>query len=267
MRFKSGGITINASTGGRKPVDGQPWLLFLHGAGQSRLTWTQQVRKFAYGGYNVLAPDLPGHGLSQGEPIEGIEAQAEWVVDVMNTLQIEHAHLVGHSQGGITALEIAAGSPDRVTSVVFIATAAAIPANETLIKMAEDNPENAFDKMVAWGSGRTAHAYDNVVPGSSLIGAGLRIMEQNSPDALAKDLVSCATYRDGVDSARKVRCRSLCIFAREDKMTPVKLGRILADNLPNNELHIIEGAGHMLPGEKPLAVNKLISAFLNGSTK
>ncbi|MBL4893051.1 MAG: alpha/beta hydrolase [Rhizobiaceae bacterium] len=261
MRFEVDGSKVFASTGGRKHVQGQPWVLFLHGAGNCHLTWTQQVRAFAYNGYNVLAPDMPGHDLSEGQPISGIEAQAKWLIGVMDALAIEKAHLVGHSQGGIIALETAVLAPSRIASVTFVATAAAIPANPALIKMADENPEKAFNLMVSWGSGTSAHAHDNSVPGVSLIDAGLRVMGLNAPEALATDLRSCAAYENGVAAALKLTCPSLCIFAKEDKMTPVRTGRVLAENLADNELHVLEGAGHTLPLEKPQEVNQLIKNF------
>ena len=261
MQFEVNGSKTFASTGGKQHTAGQPWVIFLHGAGNCHLTWTQQVRAFAYNGYNVLAPDMPGHDLSEGDPILGIEAQAKWLIGVMDALEIDKAHLVGHSQGGIIALETAELAPSQITSITFVATAAAIPANPALIKMAEENPAKAFNLMVSWGSGTSAHAHDNSVPGVSLIDAGLRVMGLNAPEALATDLRSCATYENGVAAAQKLTCPSLCIFAKEDKMTPVKAGRVLAENLPNNELHVLEGAGHTLPLEKPQEVNRLIKNF------
>ncbi|PCI05433.1 MAG: alpha/beta hydrolase [Hyphomicrobiales bacterium] len=267
MQFEVNGSKVFASIGGHEHVQGQPWVLFLHGAGNCHLTWTQQVRAFAYNGYNVLAPDMPGHDLSEGEPIQGIEAQAKWLVGVMDVLGIDKAHLVGHSQGGIIALEASVLAPSRITSITFVATAAAIPANPALIKMAEENPEKAFNLMVSWGSGTSAHAHANSVPGVSLIDAGLRVMGLNAPNALATDLSSCADYENGVAAAKNLTCPSLCIFAKEDKMTPVRAGRVLAENLPKNELHILEGAGHTLPLEKPQEVNQLIKNFYQSNFK
>ncbi|MFK5981226.1 MAG: alpha/beta hydrolase [Rhizobiaceae bacterium] len=261
MQFEVNGSKVFASTGGREHTEGQPWVLFLHGAGNCHLTWTQQVRSFAYNGYNVLAPDMPGHNLSDGEPIFGIEAQAEWLIGVMDALNIDQAHLVGHSQGGIIALEAAILAPSKIVSITFVATAAAIPANPALIEMAEENPEKAFNLMVSWGSGTSAHTHDNSVPGVSLIDAGLRVMGLNAPEALATDLRSCASYENGVASAQKLTCPSLCIFAKLDKMTPVRSGRVLAENLTNNELHVLDGVGHTLPLEKPQEVNQLIKNF------
>ena len=48
------------STGGRTHQDGAPHLIFLHGSGQSHLSWVLQSRYFAYQGFNILAPDFPG---------------------------------------------------------------------------------------------------------------------------------------------------------------------------------------------------------------
>ena len=262
MKFNVEGVEIHASTGGREHKPDQPYVIFVHGSGQSRLTWTQQVRLFAYGGYNVIAPDLPGHGLSGGEAIFGIAEQGDWIAKMMDALKIDKAHLVGHSQGGIIVLETAAQHPKRIQSVSFIATAAAIPTNEQLIKMAEEAPQKAFNMMISWGSGQLAHKGDNTVPGASLIGAGLQNMALNSPAALPTDLRSCAAYGSGMEQAASLNCPTLCILAEEDRMTPCKFGKKFAENLPQNQLQIIAKAGHMLPVEHPVEVNRHLRAFL-----
>ncbi len=264
MKFDVNGVTINVSAGGRSHKDDQPLIVFVHGSGQSRLTWTQQVRRFAYSGYNVIAPDLPGHGLSGGDPIQGIEAMGAWIVDVLDALHVDKAHLVGHSQGGIVILETAYQKPERVSSATFIATAAAIPTNEALIKWSEEEPQKAFDMMISWGSGRVAHARDNTVPGASLIGSGLQTMALNSPDALPADLRSCGGYENGLAAASSIKCPTLCIFAEEDRMTPLKFGMKLAEALPNNQLIVLEKAGHMLPAEQPVEINKHLQKFYEG---
>ena len=73
MKFELNGDTVYASTGGRDHIKGQPWLIFMHGSGASHLVWSQQSRSFAYGGYNVLAIDFPGHNLSCGKVLESVE--------------------------------------------------------------------------------------------------------------------------------------------------------------------------------------------------
>ncbi|MEC7243534.1 MAG: alpha/beta hydrolase, partial [Pseudomonadota bacterium] len=48
------------STGGRDHRPDAPFLILLHGSGQSHLSWVLQSRYFAYQGFNILAPDFPG---------------------------------------------------------------------------------------------------------------------------------------------------------------------------------------------------------------
>jgi len=89
----------------------------------------------------------------------------------------------------------------------------------------------------------------------------LRIMGQNSAEALPVDLRSCAAYENGMNSAVSLKCPSLCVLTKPDKMTPVKFGRMLADALPDNRLHVLEDSGHMIPVERPNEVNLLLKSF------
>ncbi len=194
MRFELDGSKIYASTGGRDPVEGNDWLIFLHGAGSSHLVWNLQTRAMAYDGYNVLAPDFPGHNLSEGVPLQTIDDQASWLVRVMDHLNIKKAVLIGHSQGGLVGLRLSQIAPERLAGLVFVATAAAIPVNEALISTAKNAEGKAKSSMTSWGLGSDAHHYENTVPGFSHIGHGVRLMDLNQPGALERDLVACNSF-------------------------------------------------------------------------
>jgi len=263
MRFQLNGHEVYASTGGRDHVEGQPYLIFMHGAGSSHLVWSQQSRSFAYAGYNVLAVDFPGHNLSGGESLPNIEDQADWVLQIMDELDIKSATFVGHSQGGLVNLSIADKAPDRVQKLVFVATAAAIPVNDMLISTAETKEPRAKSSMTAWGLGPDAHHFENSVPGFSNIGNGLRTMDLNMEGALPVDLKACAGFEGGMDIAAKINCTTLCVLAAKDKMTPVKFGKKLADALPNNTLHVLPNSGHTIPTERPHELNAFLREFLS----
>src|ERR1700741_4340208 len=66
MRLLVNGIDTFATTGGRHPDPTLPFVVFLHGAGLDHCVWALLSRWFAHHGWNVLAPDLPGHGRSRG---------------------------------------------------------------------------------------------------------------------------------------------------------------------------------------------------------
>lgn len=262
MRFEIDGHEVYASTGGRDHVAGQPYLIFMHGAGSSHLVWSQQSRSFAYGGHNVLSVDFPGHNLSGGETLPDIEAQADWMLKVMDHLGIEKSSFVGHSQGGLVNLAIANKAPTRVEKLVFVATAAAIPVNDMLISMAETKQHRAKSSMTAWGLGPDAHHFENSVPGFSNVGNGLRTMDLNVDGALPVDLKACAGFEGGLDIAAKITVPTLCVLAGKDKMTPIKFGKQLAETLSDNKLHILPASGHTIPVEQPHELNQYLRDFL-----
>ena len=89
MKFKVNGHEVFASTGGRPFDKKKPLIIFVHGSGLTHMTWVLQTRYFAFHGYNSLAVDLPGHGLSSGESLKSIEEMADWVSDVLMLLAIK----------------------------------------------------------------------------------------------------------------------------------------------------------------------------------
>ena len=261
MRFELNGHQVFASTGGREHQSGRDWIIFVHGAGGSHLIWSQQVRAFAYEGYNVLAPDFPAHGNSAGAAFNSPQAMGEWLVAMMDQLNIDQAHLVNHSLGGLACLEIAANNPERVKSIAFIGSAMAISVNDALIETAKDDPPKAYQMMHSGFFSRCGQMHDNCVPGNSLIGTGMQIMARNQPEALAADLAACATYSHGAQAAAKIFCPTLCLLAGEDRMVGLKYGKKLCQTLADCHSHIFAKAGHMITGERPREINQQLRLF------
>ena len=143
MELQVRGIKTYAATGGKQFDNKLSTVLFLHGSGLDHRSWALQTRWFAYNGYSVLAPDLPGHSLSQGEPLDSIEEMGLWLVDLLNAAEVQSAHVVGHSQGFLCALELARQAPQSVKSLTGIGTAGAIPVNPALIEAAQESAGKA----------------------------------------------------------------------------------------------------------------------------
>ena len=91
MKFEFEQIFVHIATGGRAHKDGADFVVFLHGSGQSHLTWGLQSRYFAYEGYNIIAPDFPGHGLSGGAPLTSIEDMADWLARLLEAMGVQTA--------------------------------------------------------------------------------------------------------------------------------------------------------------------------------
>ena len=249
------------ATGGQAFDPGLPTVVFLHGSGMDHRCWALQTRWFAFHGYAVLAPDLPGHSLSGGDPLPDIESMANWVWQMLDQLGVAKVSLVGHSQGGLVALEAAARCPERVLSLSMIASAAAIPVNEQLLALAEDNQADAVRAMLDWGFGQSYHAGLSAIPGQAPVGIGSRIMNSNP---LAVDLKACNNYAHGHERATNLDVPAQLIIARQDRMTPARSGRALAETLPDlRSLIELDDAGHMLPIEAPRRCLAALKQFIS----
>lgn len=236
-------------------------LLFIHGSGQSHLSWMLQNRFFANRGYQVLTPDLPGHNLSEGEAIGTVEDQADWCVELLKAMGVSSAIVIGHSQGGLIALEMARRFPEMVKKMAIVASAMAIPVNDALLGLAKDIEPKAAKAMVSWSHGADGHKYDHTMPGHNHLNYGRELMAQNNNGVLLTDLNSCNNYQDGEAAAAAITCPTLCVLAEKDKMVPAKFGKVLAGQLADNTLAVVKGAGHFVHAEKSFETNDHLRVF------
>lgn len=92
-------------------------IVMIHGLGCDARFWAPQAEALRLHGHDVAAPDLPYHG----GPTEGVEASlrglAAWV---RCELGERPAVLVGHSLGGMIALQVAHDAPELVTGIVLV---------------------------------------------------------------------------------------------------------------------------------------------------
>lgn len=262
MYFDVSGKSVFASTGGKPFDNSRTVIVFLHGSGLDHTFWGLHSRFFAFRNYAVLCPDLPGHSHSEGPALTSIEAMADWLNDVLESLQVENLSLVAHSQGCLVALEYAARFPDKLRSVSFIASGLATPVNGALINAAEKKPDDAITMMLSWGFGGAGHKHQGPIPGNSMIGAGRKVMGRNVPQALAADLKACDAYRNGKGAAAKVGAPIQVILGGRDRMAPRKATQELVDHLDNPQVTIIEECGHMVPLEAPDRTRMLLRNFI-----
>lgn len=247
MEFTVKGTKAYAATGGKDFNSNLETVVFLHGTGLDHRCWALQTRWFAYNGYSVLAPDFPGHSLSEGTPLTSIEDMGKWLIEALDATGVKKAHIVGHSQGFLSALELARQAPERVASLIGIGTAAAIPVNPALIEAAQRSSGEAANMLLQWGFGQKAHMGISAVPGMQPLAIGRQIMANNPVEA---DLRACAAYSDGEQAASEIKVPAHMILAGQDRLTPIKAGLAIAKQL-NADHTIIENYGHMLPIEAP----------------
>ncbi|MCY4238284.1 MAG: alpha/beta hydrolase [Rhodospirillaceae bacterium] len=251
MNFTVNGKYVFAATGGRDFNPSQDSIIFLHGSGGDRTVWQLQTRYFAWRGRGVLAVDLPGHGKSDGPPIATIEAQAEWVIELMAAACIDKAALVGHSMGAALALHTAGAFPERVSAVSMCGVSETMPVHPELLQAAQDGDHHALDLITSWGLDRRAHVGGHKIPGAWMTGGTMRLLARGLDQALGADLTASNAYQGGLEAAGKVQCPALFILGDRDKMTPVRSARSLIEAIDGSVVEIIPNCGHMMMTERP----------------
>lgn len=104
-------------------------VLLLHGAslGSSADVWTRNLAALAAHRLRVVAPDLPGFGGTDNPEDPSVAYRRRFVPAFMDALGIERASLVGHSQSGRVALDLAFSQPQRVAKLVVLGTGSLLP--------------------------------------------------------------------------------------------------------------------------------------------
>jgi pimeloyl-ACP methyl ester carboxylesterase len=261
MQLTVNGTKAHAVTGGRDFDPALPLVVFVHGAALDHTVWALLARWFAHRGFGVLAPDLPGHGRSDGEPLATIAAMADWTAALIEAAGASTAAIMGHSMGSLVALETAARHPEKITAIGLIGTAAAIPVSRDLLAAAEADDHAAIDMLRIWGYGFRAGLGGSLAPGLWMLGGAERLLERARPGVLFTDLRACDDYRDGLASAARVAVPATLVLGERDLMTPAKAGMELAAALPNARVSTLKGAGHMLMSERPDEVLAAVREF------
>jgi pimeloyl-ACP methyl ester carboxylesterase len=251
MLLTVNGAEVFVATGGREFDASLPTVVLLHGAGFDHTTWALHSRWFAHHGFGLLAPDLPGHGRSAGQPLASIAEMADWVAALLDAAGATKAKLVGHSMGSLIALETAARHPAKISGLSLIGTAATMTVGPDLLKAAEANDHAAIDMVSIWGLGFAAELGGSLAPGLWMHSGAQHVLEQCRPGVLYNDLNACNAYQGALDAAAKIAVPVTLILGERDMMTPAKACKALAAALPNARTVVLPGAGHMMMAERP----------------
>ena len=260
-------LTVNdkmayAYTGGRPFDAAQPSVVFIHGAEHDHCVWVLQSRYLAHHGRSVLAVDLPGHGRSEGPPLESVEAIADWIAALLNAAGAPKAALVGHSMGSLIALECAARQPLRISRIALIGTAFPMRVSPELLNATRDAEPLAQDMVNIWSHSAYAHYPSNPGPGFWVMGENLRLMQRQKRGVMHVDFAACNSYANGTVAAAKVACPALLILGKRDVMTPPRAAKELAGALRDARTVEVPGSGHALMAEKPDEVLDALVTFL-----
>lgn len=236
--------------------------IFIHGAGMDSSIWALQGRYLAAHGVSVLAPDLPGHGRSDGEALASIDEAARWLYELVFKFMPDRVVLVGHSMGALIALRTAPLIGERCAGIMLAGAAGEMPVHPGLIEAARSDPVRASALIGDWAFAGGMETRRQPVPGSSAVWHARRLLESSRPGVLGKDLQACADFSLYPRWLDAIACPSLVIAGRRDRMTPARKCVELATRL-GGESEIFEHSGHMMMLEEPARLRRLLFSRLN----
>jgi len=260
------GHVVFVGTGHVDWREDQPTLLLLHGAGMDRTVWVLLARYFARHGYNVVAPDFPAHGGSDGEVLGDIDSQADWVWRLIDTLRVgggdgetpvlpEGALIAaGHSMGALAALAMAGQRTAQVARLVLLGVGYPMGVGQALLDAALANERAAVDMITIFGHAHASRLGRNTVAGISVVNNAAALLEQAAPGVLHADLAACNAWQGGEQAVASFgQGRTSIIVGQEDRMTPRRATMNLLEPL-GARLDVLDDCGHMVMSEQPETV-------------
>ena len=228
-------------------------LVLLPGSGCSPRLWTRVLAEdrpeLAAG--RVLTPAL------SGATLDGC------VADLLRRLPDRFA-LAGLSLGGIVAMAVARTAPGRVARLGLVATNPCAPTPQQV--------EGWARQRAALAAGRTALDLQRdllplLLSPTALADAGtveevLRMGGETGTGALADQLAVQATRVDERPALRRVAVPTLVLAGSADRLCPVARHEELHRLVPGSHLEVLDGAGHLLPLERPAEVAAALARWL-----
>jgi pimeloyl-ACP methyl ester carboxylesterase len=249
--------------------EGEP-LVLLNGIAMSVASWDDMARPLAER-FRVVRFDFRGQLLSPGEPPADVLEHAAEVVDLLDRLAIDRAHLVATSFGAAVALLVAARWPRRVRSLISIASADAF--DDVMAREVARWRRACLDSLATGDRGLISDVLEPVVysPGYLAAHGEERALRRRQIAALPEVwFAGLAGLLDSTPSVAlagelaAVACPTLVVAAELDGFIPIARTRALADGIRGARFELVEGAGHAVVVEQPRRLAGLCLEFLEG---
>lgn len=250
VKIRDATIKIHRAGTGQK-------VLFLHGAG-GLAQWLPFFDALA-DGYELLVPEHPGFGASDDPAwIRNVPDMAMFYLELLETMGIDKAHLVGHSLGGWIAAEILVRDRARFESLTLLASAGirveGVPSGDTFIWAPDEAVRNLFH---------------NQQFAERLL--ALPLTEEQS-DIQLKNRFTAAKLGwqprwfdpDLERWLHRIKLPSLVVWGDDDKVMPPAYAALWQERLPDARLVMIEQCGHLPHVEKAELVSRQVREFLKG---
>ncbi|MGD6968145.1 alpha/beta fold hydrolase [Rossellomorea vietnamensis] len=218
--------------------------------------------------YNVISVDLPPFGQSgkKTDFIYSYENLAKTVVLLMEKLEIDKIHLIGHSMGGQIALNVMKQKPDLVEKGILLCSSGYLKKMNWPVMMLSYIPFfHVYVKLWLSKSG-VRQNLENVVHDAKMINDEMMYgyLKPFLDDDIFRALTRMIRHREGdlsQQDLQQIQTPCLLVWGKHDRVVPLSIGKRLDKDLPNSKLIVLEKTGHLVPEERPEDVFNYIRSF------
>jgi pimeloyl-ACP methyl ester carboxylesterase len=254
-QVKVGGHRMHYEVEG--PADG-PVVVLVHGLGGRAEDWRNLAPYIAKAGFRVYLPDLIGYGRSQ-KPADfsySVHDESAVVLGFLDALGLRQVDLGGWSMGGAIAQHVAAEHPERVRRLLLFDSAGlfVLPAWDTRL-FTPGNPAE-LDQLDA-----LLMPHPPKVP--AFVARDILRVSDHRAWIIHRALAAMLTGQDATDKLLpQLKMPVLIVWGAEDKITPLSLGQTMRQMLPQSELDVVPGCGHLAPGQCAAQMAPKVVAFI-----
>lgn len=252
-----------------------PVIVLIHGFGGSMWQWEHQQAALERQ-FRVLTPDLPGSGLSDKPDIAyRPDEMLQFLAGFLDALGIPQASLVGNSMGAGLAIGMALDHPDRVSKLVLIS---GLPP-QVLDHLTNPSIKRALTTSTpSWlvslgnrlfGGFMVDRILKEIVYDHTLLTPAVleRSNRNRQRPGLIKPLMTVGDNLPAWEELYAPRIGTIAqptmiLWGEEDRVFPIKAGRLLHDLIPRSIFAVIPRAGHIPQWEQPELVNTRLLSFL-----
>ncbi|MEM7554720.1 MAG: alpha/beta hydrolase [Cyanobacteria bacterium P01_A01_bin.84] len=238
-------------------------LLFLHGIGADHAMWRLQIQKYASFGYDILVPDLFGHGLSS--KLSHINFydwhnQIKWLLEDSN---VEKCTLIGASMGGVIAQSFVVAYPYLVEKIIITDSFGELKTlKEKMLGLSQVFGFYLFkilgNKMMAKGI-RSTYKASYAREAQNYFGQASLNVDLNQI-IMARKAINQINV---LDKLKSITIPALVIVGADFGDSFIEINRKIADSLPNSEFVILEKSMDPSNLVNPVEFDKQVLRFLN----
>ncbi|GGL86223.1 alpha/beta fold hydrolase [Glutamicibacter protophormiae] len=256
---------------------GRP-LVFLHGSGPGVSGWQNfgDVLPAFAEHFHCYVIEFPGFGVSDPTDKHPMPAASQAVIDLLDGLGLDKVDIIGNSMGGMVGTLFSMSHPERVRRLVTVGglglnAFAPFPAEgiNLLIAFTEDPTR---ERLIQW---LRSMVFDEETVTEELIEKRWALATEPKTLESARRMYSAAAMKAQIAAQaesdqppawsmlHKVKAKTLILWGRDDRVTPMDASLIPMRTIPDVELHVFPKCGHWAMIEQKQAFESVVVEFLN----